>query len=278
MKKLGILTDDNNPNLVPSELGLDNTFSQFNIQNDIIIWDQVNWNQYENILIRSPWDYAQKNKLFINKLEQAVSLGINIIHSIDIIKWNMDKSYLIELGTKMNVVPTISLDKLSLDLIDDYFEKLGSALVVKPKVGAGGKNTFKVSKKSIDQLEVLIGQAVLIQPFIKSIKSEGEYSFIFFDGIFSHAVLKTAVKDEFRIQQEYGGNTIAYEPTTHEVDEVKYMLAQLNFKTIYARVDVVRHEQKFFLMELELIEPELFLPYGQNSAGKFVKAVSKYLK
>jgi glutathione synthase/RimK-type ligase-like ATP-grasp enzyme len=278
LKKLGILTDENNPNLIPSERGLDNTFSKLNIQNDVIIWDQVDWSQYENILIRSPWDYAQKNKLFINKLEQAVSLGINIIHDIDIINWNMDKSYLIELGAKMNVVPTISLDKLSLDLVDNYFEKLGSTLVVKPKIGAGGKNTFKVSRENIDQLKVLIGQALLVQPFIDSIKSQGEYSFIFFDGVFSHAVLKTAVNDEFRIQQEYGGKTIAYEPASDEVDEIKFMLSQLNLKTIYARVDVVRHDHKFFLMELELIEPELFLPFGQNSAAKFVKAVSKYLK
>lgn len=278
MTTLGILTDSNNPNLVPSEKGLEKAFSDAGVVNEVIVWDQTNWSGFKNILIRTPWDYADKSDLFINKIKQATDLGINIIHDPEIILWNMDKGYLTELANSIKVVQTLSEENFNLKLINKYFEKLGPKLVIKPKVGAGGKNTFKVDKDdNLEPLKVLSDTSVIIQPFIESIQSEGEYSFIFFDSIFSHAVVKKAKAGEFRIQEEHGGKTQKYEPSDSEISQTKSMLESLKFKTTYARVDVVRHLGEMYLMEMEVIEPELFLPFSHDGAAKFVAAVKAKL-
>lgn len=274
MKNLTILTDLVNKDLVPDEQGLEEIFLKNNIKTNVVIWDQIDWTKSKNILIRSPWDYSEKSELFKSKLNEAHKAGCNIIHKPEVIYWNMDKSYLNELAEKTNVVKTICIDNFEIKNIMGYFDELGDTLVFKPKVGAGGRDTFKIHKdedKSL--LNVLKNTSVLIQSYIPSIVDEGEYSFIFFNGKFSHSVLKNAAEGEFRVQDNHGGVVKAYTPKNDELSIISQMLASIPYKTIYARVDVVRHEGSFALMEMEIIEPELFFRFSEDGMSNFAKAL-----
>ena len=274
MKQLTILTDIDNKNLVPDEKGLEVVFRQNGIEPNVVIWDQVDWTQFKNILVRSPWDYSSKSELFKSKINEAHAAGVNIIHSPEILFWNMDKSYLSELADKTNVVRTICVESFNSKGILQYFEKLGSTLVFKPKIGAGGRDTFKVHKDdNTDLLRVLDGTSVLVQPYISAIIDEGEYSFIYFNGEFSHSVLKNAKEGEFRVQDDHGGVVKKYLPKESELKTIKQMLESIPFETNYARVDVVRHEGTFYLMEMEIIEPELFFRFSDKGMERFAKAL-----
>lgn len=274
MKQLTILTDLVNKNLVPDEQGMLQVFKNNGINPSVVIWDEVDWTQYKNILIRSPWDYSSKSELFKNKINEAHAVGVNIIHSPEILYWNMDKSYLNELAAKINVVRTICVDQFDCGDTANYFNELGNTLVFKPKVGAGGRNTFKVNiNDDKKNLKILDETSVLVQPFIPAIVEEGEYSFIYFDGQFSHSVLKNAKAGEFRVQDNHGGTVKKYHPTNDELVIIQQMLEAIPFATIYARVDVVRHEGSFSLMEMEIIEPELFFRFSDGGMKRFAHAL-----
>lgn len=279
MIKLAILTDANHPQLIKDEQGLIEAFTSLGFAVDILIWDRDSWEGHEAILVRTPWDYAQKSELFKQKIIEAENKGIQVIHNSQILFWNMDKSYLQELADKCNVVPTKVVENFTVAEVDEYFAYWDSSvLVFKPKVGAGGKNTFKLHKNdSYECLKVLENTAVLVQPFIPTIEQEGEYSFIYFADQFSHAVVKTAKSGEFRIQDDYGGSVASYNPSLEEIQEIERMLETLPFKTVYARVDVVKAEGKFQLMELEIIEPELFFRFaGPQAMKSFARAVKSH--
>lgn len=274
MKQLTILTDFVNKNLVPDEQGLPEVFNENGIEAKVVIWDQVDWTQFKNILIRSPWDYSSKSELFKNKINEAQAAGVNIIHSPEILYWNMDKTYLNELADKTNVVRTICVENFNSKDCTPFFEELGNTLVFKPKIGAGGRDTFKVNQAdSLDCLKVLDGTSVLIQPYIAAIVDEGEYSFIYFNGNFSHAVLKNAKEGEFRVQDNHGGTVQKYQPKESELSAIKQMLNSIPFETTYARVDVVRHSGTFYLMEMEIIEPELFFRFSDKGMKTFAQAL-----
>lgn len=274
MKKLLYLTDHKNINLVPDEKGIVDLFLQYNIKVDIRVWDKVDWNSYKNILIRTPWDYSDKRELFLEKVNNLKNS--NLIHSSEIINWNLDKDYLVELmDKKLNIVPTISLKHFDPNQVQSYLDQYGT-IVLKPKVGAGGKNTFKLSSPS-SEIEILRGTDVLLQPYFSAITEEGEYSFIFFAGQFSHAVLKTPKIGEFRVQDDHGGHVVAYKPTPSEVIEAKHFLDSIDFDTLYARVDLVRKDNMFYLMELELIEPELFFRFSDKGMERFVALIASVI-
>lgn len=274
MKSLAILTDLKNKNLVPDEQGILKIFKDNGINPIVAIWDEVDWTQFKNILIRSPWDYSSKSDLFKKKITQAQKAGVNIIHSPEILYWNMDKSYLNELAKKTNVVRTICVDKFNSDDTEKYFQELGETLVFKPKIGAGGRDTFKIHRNdNKDCLKVLDDTSALVQPYIPAIVDEGEYSFIYFDGEFSHSVVKTAKEGEFRVQDNHGGIVEKYLPNDDELVIIQQMVDSIPFKTTYARVDVVRYEGSFYLMEMEIIEPELFFRFSDGGMKRFAKAL-----
>lgn len=276
MRNLAILTDRENKGLVADEQGLLDVFDKYSVEHELVIWDEVDWTNYKNILVRTPWDYALKSTLFIEKIKQAQVAGVNIIHHPDILFWNMDKNYLVELASKMNVVRTVTVENFNHQKAAKYFEELANELVFKPKVGAGGRDTFRLkSTDSLEELKSLNGSAVLVQPFVTSVTEVGEYSFMFFNGEFSHAVLKKVKAGEFRVQDDHGGSAYAHNPTQEQLKQVQTMLQNIPYDTVYARVDVVEHEGAFALMEMEIIEPELFFRFSKNGMENFVNAVKK---
>ena len=113
------------------------------------------------------------------------------------------------------------------------------------------------------------------QQFIPEIETQGEISFIYIDGAYSHAVLTRPAKDDFRVQKEHGGSAKLVHPDSsllEQANEIAATVAQVR-DSLYCRIDAVARNGRLVLMELELIEPELFLGLAEGAAERFAAAI-----
>jgi glutathione synthase/RimK-type ligase-like ATP-grasp enzyme len=264
--KIALLTSKDLPNLIEEEGLMIEALSRHGIDSEILIWNEDhNWAAFDAVLVRTTWDYIKFPEDFANKLKE-ISEQTKLINPLDTILWNMDKSYLLELTSKMPVVETLKYLEFTEDNWSEALAKFNNDMVVKPMIGASGYDTFHVQDFNQMQFSALKGRAVLAQKFIPSIKTEGEYSFLYFGGEFSHAIQKTPTNNEFRIQEEHGGVYRPYDPSVEEIENCREMIQKASRPHFYARVDVVRDEKQMKLMELELIEPQLFWENAQSNS------------
>lgn len=271
---VGILTCDYHPNLISDDKNLIEAFNKKGIKAQPIIWsDQQELTKFTHIILRSPWDYAKRWNEFKIWLEKANKESI-LIHSHEILSWNADKRYLQEIGNEtVRKIPTLSFDQFSEIDFEEAFNAFNcDEIVFKPLVGASGVNTFKANRTEIGKIHTILNTKVLAQPFMSSITEVGEYSFIYFGNKFSHAVLKSAKDGEFRIQEEHGGRVQKYLPKENELEKINVFLKTLPHQFLYCRVDVAIENSELYLMELEVIEPELFFRFSENGEEKLVEA------
>ena len=268
--KIYILTSQDHPELFYDDKKIVDTCKTKGIEYEISVWDKDVIPDSSLVLIRTIWDYSKKADKFKALLEDFTRRGIKTFNPIDTIKWNMDKSYLVELfNAKAPVVPTYISKNYSDDCINK--SEINYPLVLKPLVGASGYDTFLLnSKDSKVNTDALNGREVIIQPFMKDILSEGEISFLYFNGSYSHSVIKSAGNGDFRIQEIHGGNVKRYNASKEELSYIEEILSKVEYEWSYARVDVVRSEGKLLLMELELIEPELFFRFSDNAEKSLI--------
>lgn len=235
------------------------------------IWndENIDWGNFDVAIIKSPWDYHNHLNEFVDWLERIDKLGVRVLNPVEIIKWNSDKHYLKDIAVKgLPVIPAEYLDKDS-SFSNHFFDLFKTEkLVVKPCVSAGAQNTITVSRNNFDERSAAIEQLLkeqdyMVQPFVEEIQN-GEWSFLFFNGKYSHCSLKTPKQGDFRVQHYHGG-TISYPvPDPLHIEQAGAYLKSLPQSTLYARVDGVLIDHSFRLMELELIEPYLFLN-GNNT-------------
>lgn len=275
MKELYILTDSTTDGLHPDDDGLLEALNDHSIKGVPVVWDEFTPTENSTILIRTPWDYALKREKFQELLHKIESTNSKLINSVDTVRWNMDKSYMNELeGLGIKVVPTSIVKKTK--LLPETFNSLTYPIVLKPLVGAGGKDTFLInSAQELTQASALEGRDVMAQPYIESVSSIGEYSYLFFDGKFSHCILKTAKKNEFRVQEEHGGTVHKHTPSQAHLDMAIETYKKLNQDYCYARLDFVESGSELLLMELEVIEPQLFFTWAPDAITTFAKAIAK---
>ncbi|MBL8194489.1 MAG: hypothetical protein JNM06_11905 [Blastocatellia bacterium] len=258
-------------------------------QVDIVPWQQtaVDWKKYAAVIIRTTWDYQNHLEAFLQVLKQIESQTL-LANPFEIAKWNADKIYLNDLQEKgAKIVPTIWVNSgFSLSQLQQWFKQLESdEIVIKPRVSATAQNTFwlKRSKEEQEDIEnlnkIFENRPFMVQPFMKAIVDEGEYSLFYFNGEYSHAILKTPKTQDFRVQEEHGGIIQAIKPTSDLLKAGEEVLKHISRTLLYARVDFVRTENnEFALMELELIEPSLYLRNCENAPHFFAKAINSWLK
>ena len=250
------------------------------------VWNDanVNWESYDLAIIKSPWDYFDLIEDFYLWLDQLKQKNIRLLNPLDIVKWNADKHYLIDIQQAgLNATPSIFLtkgDKIELNKYSTEFKT--EKIIIKPAVSGGSKNTFKVTTANADKISKKLKPLIEIedfiaQPFLTEIEENGEWSFLFFGGKFSHALLKKAAIGDFRVQATFGG-------TVHpqQADEKLVAIAQKYVDgfakgCLYARVDGAIVNSEFVLMELELIEPFLFLDTNENALENYYEALKKLL-
>jgi hypothetical protein len=247
------------------------------------VWNEpnVNWTNYNSVIIKSPWDYHENHEDFLTWLEHLTAQGIKVLNSAETIRWNSDKHYLKDvLDSGLPTIPTIYLEKgESLDSTKNYFLELNTPkLVIKPCISAGAKNTVLVSPEEFPELTHLINgwleqEAYMVQPFIKEIL-EGEWSLLFFGGKYSHSLLKTPKDEDFRVQHYLGGKVNYIAADEKLILQAGQFIEKFAADTLYARVDGVVIEGIFHLMELELIEPYLFLNNDAQRLENYFQALN----
>ena len=226
------------------------------------------------------WGYPRDCPRWFALLDRLEAEKIQVSNPVSILRWNSDKAYLAELDAAgIPSVPTILsalLDRVALEEARKTFNV--ETLVVKPPISGGADGTFRLERDDAVP-DSVAGQRMMIQPYLPNIAEEGEYSLFYFAGVLSHSILKRPAKGDFRVQEQYGGQEEAV-----TAPEGALTLAQRAFTATaeitktqtlaYARVDILRDGDGVFrLMELELIEPSLFLRFAPDSGAAFAKAL-----
>jgi glutathione synthase/RimK-type ligase-like ATP-grasp enzyme len=280
---LGILTCARLPELLESDQKLIPLFHKHSITAKAVIWDDesIDWTTFDYLLFRNTWDYYQKEAAFNDWLQKIESLGIKTLNPIATIQQNKHKFYLKELENKgVLILPTIFLEKNSNKNLDAVLPKNWQKIVIKPAFSAGSYLTKLVDRSEIGSIqnefqEHFITKDFLLQEFRPEIKELGETSFIFFNGIFSHAINKKPTEGDFRVQIQYGGKYTLLEPSIELINQAKQVLEQIPEKLLYARIDGIVKENQLHLMEIELIEPDLYFDIAIGSRERFVEAFLK---
>ena len=242
----------------------------------------VNWGRFDYAIFRTTWDYFERLDEFLNWLH-ACSKKLKFLNNFDLIKWNLNKKYLKDFNS-IGIVPSLFLKKkTNITLADVFKEKGWDKIVIKPTISAAAWNTHLITKKNANKMESTFNRLnasfeMIIQQFQESVLDFGEISMIVFGGKFSHAVLKKGKKNDFRVQDDFGGSVSLYSATKKEIDFAEKIVDNCFCLPLYARVDVLYDNKKnLVLSELELIEPELWFRFYDKSEYKLSREIHKHI-
>ena len=242
--------------------------------------DPIAWTRFGAVLVNSAWDYQDRHEDFLATLDRIAGLGVPVFNDPGAVRWNIRKTYLRELESRgVPVIPTLWPEAPTADDIVHAMSAFGiEDVVLKRQVGGGARAQVRYTRANMPEAGSIMDRPGMIQPFIASIATEGEYSFLFVDGEFSHALVKRAKSGDYRIQEAYGGTSQAIDPTPSDRAAAQAVLAALATPPLYARVDMVRGQAgELLLMELEVIEPFLFPKDGPHIGEMLGAALRKRL-
>lgn len=286
-KRIAFVTSSVKPDFAGNDLQVVEVLKSAGTSVQPLPWDvdTAEWNSFDLVVIRSCWNYHHHPEKFKRWIDQMERQKVKMFNPLKITRWNLHKGYLKDLERQGVLLPeTIWLNKGSkVTLSTVMSEKNWAKAVVKPAISATAFNTFLVSQSEADQrqqkFEGLLAEAdLLIQEFITEVQEQGEWSLIFFDKKFSHAVIKQPAERDFRVQNDFGGSAKPSKPPAIVLSEAEKILALVDEPLLYARVDGVISRNRFLLMELELIEPMLFLEKENGSATAFANAMMAFIK
>ena len=219
------------------------------------------------------WGYHRDQALWLRSIGRWEAEGVNLLNPPSVLRWNGDKSYVGALGERgAPVVPTIYCEHVTEAELRNAALSFGTERVVaKPLVSS---TAWKTIRWPGDPVEAGPDGAAMIQPYLPRIETDGEVSLLYFAGRYSHAIRKVPPPGEFRVQPEYDGIIARHEPAPDELEAAERILGAVEEELLYARVDLVRGlggEPE--LIELELIEPDLYLGYDAGGGAAWAEAV-----
>jgi glutathione synthase/RimK-type ligase-like ATP-grasp enzyme len=242
-----------------------------------VVWTQVgDVSGYDLILPLIAWGYHLDYGRWLALLDRAGQERWPMINPPALLRWNSDKAYLAELIERgVPTVPTLAVESCSDADIEEARRRFESDwLVIKPPVSAGAVRTHRLGPND-DLPGDSMHRAMIIQPLIEEIARTGEFSLMLFDGEFSHAVVKRPAAGDFRVQEHLGGETLpCAAPPPGAVTLAQEALATAPAKATYARVDIVPDDEgTLMIMELELVEPSLFLNHAPDDGAAFTRSI-----
>ena len=243
---------------------------------DLVPWTRAaDLSRYDLILPLVVWGYHLRYTEWLAFLDRCARERLPVINPPALLRWNSDKAYLAEFDAKgIPTVHTIAVNLLDQRALAEARLRFGVAdLVVKPAVSASATGTHRL-RPDEDIPDDVAGQRMLIQPFMPSVADEGEYSILLFDDVFSHAIVKRPMAGDFRVQPHLGGTEVPCDPPPGSIELARTALAAAPAPATYARVDMITDEQgSLRIMELELIEPSLWLDLAPDKGAAFTRAV-----
>lgn len=234
---------------------------------------------YDLILPVIAWGYHRDHGRWLQACATWTQAGLPVANPAEVLLWNSDKAYLARLADKgVPIPPTRWTDGVIQDQVDAAFAETGAPLlIVKPTVSAGAFRTLRLAPGQA--LAEAPEGAAMIQPYLKSIETEGETSLLFFGGRFSHAVNKRPVPGDFRIQMQFGGLYTTVTPDAEAMALAQQVLAAIDEPLLYARIDLAHDGAgAWVLMEAELIEPDFYLDHDPQNGAGFAQAVKARLE
>jgi hypothetical protein len=243
----------------------------------VIVWDnpRANWKSFDAVVIRCTWDYHLKPRAFRSWIQKVRRLT-SLFNPPDILLWNMDKNYLRDLADNgIPIPPTVWLPGgAKANLSDILHQKGWQQAVIKPIISASAYQTWLVeqpgTKDEHDRFKKLLQKTgLIVQKFQPTVTTEGEWSLMFFDGKFSHAVVKKTKPNDFRM----GDSVMLQKPPDIILQQVQKIMETIEPPLVYARVDGISIDGYFVLMELELVEPYLYLEHDPDASQRFAQAI-----
>lgn len=302
MTRIGLVTCSRLPDLDPEDTPLLTALAARGASADAVVWDDaaVEWADYDLVVVRSAWDYAQRRDEFLAWAERVSALT-RLANPLPVIAWNTDKHYLRELeAAGVRIVPTQWLEPerhLSSRALHTRFPAHGE-MVIKPAVSAGSLDTGRYTAidpqsrgLAIAHARRLLGEnrTVMAQRYLTSVDTVGERAHVFVDGEYSHSVRKGAMLDgpDVAVDGMYKEERIsAVETSADEIRMAQDVIATARRLLeegpgtgeaepfLYARVDVVSDDDgRPVLMELELVEPSLFPSFAEGALERIADAI-----
>ena len=224
------------------------------------------------------WGYPRVPDRWRAAVEGWAAAGVPLMNPAPVLCWNADKSYLAALGARgAPVVAARHVDRLTIAAMEDAAAAFGTdRLVAKPRVSASAWQTIRWSPG--DSIDGGPTGAAIIQPFLPDIEAGGELSLFYFGGRFSHAIRKRPQPGDFRVQPEYRGIIAPHDARADERAAAEAVLAAVAESLLYARIDLVRGpDGRLLLIELEAIEPDLYLEHHAEAGANFAAAALAWL-
>jgi hypothetical protein len=250
----------------------------------VVVWDdpKVDWTRFQLAVVRTTWDYFLEPEAFLAWLERVGS-QVKLLNPPDVLRWNSHKSYLLQLAEQgIPVTPTALCPrgrKVSLPAL--VATRGWRAVVIKPAVSGGGRLTrrfegARLADEGQAHLDLVLAEGdALVQPFLPELHEKGERSYVYFDGVFSHAVVRPAT------MEASGGipDGVALAPLAEERTLAERVLAATPGRTLYARVDVATGlDGNPLLQELEVIEPRLFLGASEGAPERLADIIAGHIR
>jgi hypothetical protein len=257
-------------------------------QVDMVSWrtSDVDWNDFDAVYICTPWDYPEAPDEFMRVLERINTSSAILVNDIALVRWSLAKTYLRDLEVQgADIVPSTWFDCFDAAGINSCFARNATdRIVIKPQVGANAGHAYvlkqPIEEHTMEELRhVFNNRPYLVQPFISTVQTEGEFSLFFFASEYSHAILKLPKDGDFRTQEEHGSDIKSIVAEAGLIDTARKVLALVEPQPVYVRADFVRGDDDgFLLMELELIEPSMYLRTDEESAGRFARAFDAHVR
>ena len=282
MQKIAFATYDGFPGLTDDDRLAADALAQRGIAVEAVLWTDpsVGWSDYLAVVLRSCWDYHLKPDEFRAWLDKLENEKTALWNPYQVLRWNMDKNYLRDLqGQGVPVLDSVWLSRGTSTNLSDLMRQQGwQQAVVKPMISAAANGTevfsFEQAREGQRGFEELLNTGgVIVQDFAEEIQTSGEWSLVFFNKKYSHAVIKRPQIGDFRVQRDFGGTAQAIEAPKQLVGQAHQVIDRIDNDLLYARVDGIERKRQLFLMELELIEPYLFFELDQWAAGRFADAL-----
>ena len=245
----------------------------------------VDWSQFRCAVFRTTWDYFERQAEFTAWLNR-VRGQTRLCNDAALISWNLDKHYLADLEAKgIPIVSSKFIERGSKVTLHEMFVESGwDEAIIKPCISGAARHTYRINRESVAPLEPVVRQlltdeSLILQPLQQSVMRDGEDALMFFNGRFTHAVRKVPKPGDFRVQDDYGGTMHPHEPSAAQIEFAQRALAACQPAPAYGRVDLVRDNHgNLAVMELELIEPELWLRNHPAAATAFADEIAKIVR
>ncbi|MBU1637396.1 hypothetical protein KKC97_06995 [bacterium] len=302
--KIGLVTCSDLPALIPGDQLLQKELLARGHNAQAVVWDsEVEWETFDYLIIRNPWDYSWRITEFLRWVTHIERLEIPLHNPPAMIRWNSSKGYLRELQAAGIAIPETEWipSGVVLNLKKILEERKWQEAIVKPLISASARDTFRFTINEADELSAEIAKLRktgvmlakhsydlhtahrearperdwMVQEFLPEILESGEFSFVFFNGNYSHTINKTPKAGDYRIQQRHGGTYRAAAPDQNLISQARTVLSKIPFDTspLYARVDGIIRNNQLILTELELLEPDLYFATCPEAVKRMVEGI-----